>query len=100
MSVQYLSSFLQKAVKVESVGDRVPDGQQRSDALQSRHHVIQRLFIYMRYTRNTQCGPGLSVVFRWLVRLGSFPVCWTQANVAPIPKDPPSSSVANYRPIS
>ena len=42
----------------------------------------------------------LSVVFRWLVCLGSFPACWRQANVAPIPKGPPSSSVANYRPIS
>ena len=42
----------------------------------------------------------LSVVFRWLVRLGSFPACWRQANVAPIPKVPPSSSVANHRPIS
>ena len=35
-----------------------------------------------------------------LVRLGSFPACWRQANVTPIPKGPPSSSVANYRPIS
>ena len=35
-----------------------------------------------------------------LVRLGSFPACWRQAKVAPIPKGPPSSSVANYRPIS
>ena len=35
----------------------------------------------------------LSVVF---VRLGSFPVCWRQANVTPILKGPPSSSVANY----
>ena len=42
----------------------------------------------------------LSVVFRRLVRLGSFPPCWRQTNVTPIPKDPPSSSVANYRPIS
>ena len=41
----------------------------------------------------------LSVVFRLLVRLGSFPACWRQANVTPIPKGPPSSSVANYRPI-
>ena len=41
----------------------------------------------------------LSVVFRRLVRLGSFPACWRQANVTPIPKGPPSSSVANYRPI-
>ena len=39
-------------------------------------------------------------MFRLLVRLGSFPACWRQANVAPIPKGPPSSSVANYRPIS
>ena len=44
--------------------------------------------------------PRLSVVFRRLVRLGSFPACWRQANVTPIPKGPPSSSVANYRPIS
>ena len=36
----------------------------------------------------------LSVVFRRLVRLGSFPACWRQANVTPVPKGPPSSSVA------
>ena len=42
----------------------------------------------------------LSVVFRRLVRLGSFPPCWRQANVTRILKGPPSSSVANYRPIS
>ena len=41
----------------------------------------------------------LSVVFRWLVRLSSFPACWRQANVTPIPKGPPSSSVTNYQPI-
>ena len=45
-------------------------------------------------------APRLSVVFRRLVRLGSFPACWRQANVSPIPKGPPSSSVANYRQIS
>ena len=39
-------------------------------------------------------------MFRRLVRLGSFSACWRQANVIPIPKGPPSSSVANYRPIS
>ena len=44
-------------------------------------------------------APHLSVVFRWLVRLGSFPPCWRQANVTQIPKGPPSSSVANYQPI-
>ena len=38
-------------------------------------------------------------MFRRLVRLGSFPACWRQANVIPIPKGLPSSSVANYRPI-
>ena len=41
----------------------------------------------------------LNVVFRRLVRLGSFPGCWRQANVTSIPKDEPSSSVANYRAI-
>ena len=42
----------------------------------------------------------LSIVFRRLVRLGSFPACWRQVNVTPISIGPPSSSVANYRPIS
>ena len=32
----------------------------------------------------------LSAVFRRLVRLGSFPACWRQANVNPIPKGPQS----------
>ena len=45
-------------------------------------------------------APRLSVVFQWLVRLGSFPACWRHANVTPIPKGALSSSVANYRPIS
>ena len=45
-------------------------------------------------------APRLCVVFLQLVRLGNFPVCWRQANVTPIPKCPPSSSVANYGPIS
>ena len=45
-------------------------------------------------------APRLSVVFRRLLRLGSFPACWRQANVTPNPKGPLSSSVANYRPIS
>ena len=39
-------------------------------------------------------------MFRRIVRLGSFLSCWRQAIVTPIPKGPPSSSVANYRPIS
>ena len=45
-------------------------------------------------------APCLSVVFRRLVLLGSFMACWRQANVTPIPKGPPSSSVGNYLPIS
>ena len=45
-------------------------------------------------------APRLSVVFHPLVRLGSFQACWRQANVTPIPKSPPSSSVANHLPIS
>ena len=45
-------------------------------------------------------APRLSVVFRRLVRLGSLTACWRQADVTPMPKGRPSSSVANYRPIS
>ena len=44
-------------------------------------------------------GHRLSVVFRRLLRLGSFLACWRRANVTPITKGPSSSSVANYRPI-
>ena len=52
--------------------------------------------------RNCWCSghPCLSVVFWRLIRLDSFPACWRQANVTPIPKGPQSSSVANYRQIS
>ena len=45
-------------------------------------------------------APRLAVVFRRLLRLGSFPVCWRVVNVTPILKGPPSSSASNYRPIS
>ena len=45
-------------------------------------------------------APRLAVIFRRLLRLGRFPVCWRVANVTPIPKGPPSSSASNYRPIS
>ena len=40
-------------------------------------------------------APRLAVVFRLLLRLGIFPVCWREANVTPIPKGPPSSSASN-----
>ena len=45
-------------------------------------------------------APHLSVVLRRLVCLGSFLAWWKQDNVTPNPKGLPSSSVANYRPIS
>ena len=38
-------------------------------------------------------------MFLWLLRLGSFSACWKRVSATPIPKSPPSSSVANYRPI-
>ena len=40
-------------------------------------------------------APSLSVVLRRFVHLGGFPPCWRQADVTPIPKGSPSSSVAN-----
>ena len=55
--------------------------------------------IFLKKTADVM-APRLSVVFRRLVRLCSFPACWRQANISPIPKCPPSSSVENYRPIS
>ena len=62
-----------------------------------------QLGMFPRFLKRTAdvMVPRLSVVFRRLVRLmGSFPACWRQANVTPIPKGSPSSFVANYRPIS
>ena len=60
------------------------------------------IFVFPLFLKRTAdvLAPCLSVVFRRLVRFGSFPTFWRQANVTPIPKAPPSSSVANYRPIS
>ena len=45
-------------------------------------------------------APRLAVVFRQLLRVGSFPVCWRVANITPISNGPPSSSISNYRLIS
>ena len=45
-------------------------------------------------------APRLAVVFRRLLRLGSFPVYWRVAIVTLISKGPLSSSASNYRPIS
>ena len=58
-------------------------------------------YVCLIFFENCWCySPRLSAMFRRLVRLVSFPACWRQANVTPILKGPPSSSVANYRPIS
>ena len=62
-------------------------------------HWVCFLFFLIKRTADVM-APRLSVVFLRLVRLGSFPACWRQANVTPIPTGPPSSSVTNYRPIS
>ena len=45
-------------------------------------------------------APRISVAFRQLLHMDSFHACWRVANVTKIPKGPPSSSMANYRPIS
>ena len=60
------------------------------------HLSLMVLFnLFLKRTADVMAS-RLSVVFRRHVRLGSFPACWRQANVTPIPKGPPSSSVANY----
>ena len=55
--------------------------------------------IFLKRTADVM-APRLRAVFPRHFRLGSFPACWRQANVTPIPKGPPSSSVDNYRQIS
>ena len=54
--------------------------------------------IFLKITAEV-LAPRLAVVFRWLLRLCSFPKCWSVVNVTAIPKGPPSSSASNYRPI-
>ena len=63
--------------------------------------AIPIIAVYERVKRTADAmALHLSVEFRQLVCLGSFPACWRQANVTPILKGPPSSSVANNQPIS
>ena len=45
-------------------------------------------------------APKQSIVFRWLIPLGSFPECCRSANVTAIPKGAPFPDRENYRPIS
>ena len=45
-------------------------------------------------------APKLSIIFRRLIRLESFPDCWRSANVTAIPKGVPSPDKKHYRPIS
>ena len=56
---------------------------------------LDMFLLFLKRTADVM-APRLSVVFRQLVRLGSFPACWREASITPLPKGPPSSSVANY----
>ena len=62
-------------------------------------HPLGMFSLFIKRTADVM-APRISVVFRRLVRLGSFPPCWRQANITPIPKGPASFAVVNYRPIS
>ena len=49
----------------------------------------------------TILAPKLAVVFRLLLKSGSFPSCWRKANITPIPKGASASTLpSEYRPIS
>ena len=58
-------------------------------------HCMGMFPLFLKITADVMV-PRLSVVFRRLVCLGRFPACWGKANVTPIPKGPPFSSVAKY----
>ena len=87
----------------------------RLSTFASRSSEVRRLLYYLYHYGGTDplgmlacflkktadvMAPRLSVVFQRLVRPCSFLACCRQANGTPIPKGPPSSTVANYRPIS
>ena len=45
-------------------------------------------------------APKLTIIFRRLTRLLSFPECWLSANITAIPKGAPSPHKENYWPVS
>ena len=47
-----------------------------------------------------EMSPKLAVIFRLLIRRGSFPWCWRTADVVPVPKEPSNAMISNNRPIS
>ena len=51
------------------------------------------------FQRTADVWPIVSVMY-FDGLFGQLPACWSLANVISIPKDPLSSSVVNYRPIS
>jgi len=55
--------------------------------------------LFFKNIANAVAGP-LSAVFRTMLRTGSFPACWRDANIVPVPKGSPSPSLSQYRPIS
>ena len=47
-----------------------------------------------------ELGSKLAVIFRHLVKRGSFLVCWRLADDVPVTKESPSSEFGDYRPIT
>ena len=78
-----------------------------SRALEARRHLLDLgsfsgtdrsvFFFFLKWTADA-LAPNLTMGFRRLLRLGSFPVWWRVANVTSIPKGPPFFSVAKNRP--
>ena len=46
-----------------------------------------------------ELAPKLAVIFRHLIKGGSFPACWRFFDVVPVPKVLASSEVGDYRAI-
>ena len=47
-----------------------------------------------------ELAPKLAIIFRLLIKRGSFPRYWRTADVVPVPKDESCAKVSNNRPIS
>ena len=47
-----------------------------------------------------ELAPKLAVIFRHLVKGGSFPICCRLADVVPAPNESSSCNIINYRSIS
>ena len=88
--------------KLKSFAFRSSEVKTLLDELDSYGSAHQRGFFPLFFKKvSNLIAPKLCVIFRILIQRGSFPLCWRNANVTPIPKGVSATPLPQeYRPIS